>query len=117
MELLDFSSPTLKVMVGEEGNEEDFWVHQKILTSRSEFFKRATNGQWLESDERLITLPEDRPDVFRLYLNLLYTRQVATKSWRTLCQVYVLAEKLQDASAKNSVIDAMHVNLISLGWA
>ncbi|KAJ4365521.1 hypothetical protein N0V83_008140 [Neocucurbitaria cava] len=106
-----FSSPTLKVVVGEEGNEEKFWVHQNILTSHSEFFKRATNGQWLESDERLVTLPEDRPDVFRLYLNLLYTKQIATKTWITLCQIYVLAEKLQDTSAKDSAIDAMHAAL------
>lgn len=106
-----FSSPTLKVVVGEEGNEEEFWVHQNILTSHSEFSKRATNGQWLESDERLVTLPEDRPDVFRLYLNLLYTKQIARKKWITLCQMYVLAEKLQDTSAKNSTINAMHATL------
>lgn len=109
--LRSFASSVIQVKVGKEGNEQTFWAHQDILTSRSEFFKRATNGKWLESDERLVTLPEDKPDIFRLYLNLVYTKQIATKEWMMLCQMYVLAEVLQDVRSKNCIMDAMYTLL------
>ncbi|KAF1843600.1 uncharacterized protein K460DRAFT_396866 [Cucurbitaria berberidis CBS 394.84] len=111
MEVLNFASPILQVKVGQGGDEQTFWVHQNILASRSEFFKRATNGKWLESDERLVTLPEDKPDIFSLYLNHLYTKRIPTKDFRILCQTYVLAEVLQDIQAKNCVIDALYARL------
>jgi hypothetical protein len=85
-------------------------VHQSILTTHSEFFVRATNGKWAESDERLVTLPDDRPEIFRLYVNILYTTEVATKGheeWESLCRLYILAEKLQDVVTKNRLTDAI----------
>lgn len=59
----------------------------------------------------MVSLPDDDVEVFRLYLNLMYTNQLATKGpkeLQKLCRLFVLAEKLQDQTAKNHIIDGMH---------
>jgi hypothetical protein len=90
---------------------ETFYVHEKLVTTRSEFFKRAASGLWQQDATHLVNLPEDDPDVFKIYLNLVYTGQLATQSadeWIKLCRLYVLAEKLQDLQAKNETIKGMY---------
>jgi hypothetical protein len=102
------SGPIIQVCLGEEGAQQTISVHQNILTARSEFFKRATNGKWGEA--RVVPLPEDQPEDFSRYVNILYKGEVATKGpeeWLDLCHLYILAEKLQDVRTKNSVIEAM----------
>ncbi|KAI4711420.1 hypothetical protein J4E89_003985 [Alternaria sp. Ai002NY15] len=62
-------------------------------------------------DPNSSTLPDDDPDTFRLYLNLVYTHQLVTRGtgqWLKLCRLYVLAEKLQDITSKNQIIDGMY---------
>jgi hypothetical protein len=103
-------------------------AHESFLTTRSEFFRRAMNGNWTESDTRLFKLPEDDPKTFALYLNYAYTGQLSTTrrsaeevgslelhtfdryiecEYRSLLQLYVLAEKLQDVLAKNDILIAV----------
>ena len=102
----------LKVRVGSGLNTASFFVHSTLLTSRSDFFKHATNQDSKESEEIVVALPDDDPDTFRRYLNLVYAHQLVTKEtmqWLKLCRLYVLAEKLQDVTSKNQVIDVMCV--------
>jgi len=102
----------LKVRVGSGLNTASFFVHSKLLTSRSDFFKHATNHDSKESEETIVALPDGDPDTFRRYLNLVYAHQLVTKEtmqWLKLCRLYVLAEKLQDVTSKNQVIDGMCV--------
>jgi hypothetical protein len=85
-------------------------VHEALFTSRSEFLQRATSRDNQETDVRMlaVTLPDDDPNTFHLYLNLVYANQLVTKGtkqWLKLCQLYVLAEKLQDITSKNRIID------------
>lgn len=113
-------SKLVTVVVGKEPNQQRFSVHEGIICARSEFFQRAMNGNWEESKERIIKLPEDDPKVFNVYINLLYTGRVATDSLESprtgkvrceemyaLGQLYVVCEKLQDKSTKNSVIQSL----------
>lgn len=112
----------LAVCVGEKlcnttPEERTYYVHQNLITARSEYFKRATNGKWLESDERTVNLREDLPYVFEIYLSLLYTGTLATKNrlrnhetaeeYEVLARIYVLAERLQDTKAKNFISEAI----------
>lgn len=57
-------------------------------------------------------MPEDDPTTFRLYAVLSYTGFLTTKDlpfeWQSLVDIYVLAEKLRDAWAKDHVVEAMH---------
>ncbi|KAJ4309787.1 hypothetical protein N0V94_008765 [Neodidymelliopsis sp. IMI 364377] len=102
-----------------------FLVHESFLTTRSEFFKRAMNGRWIESATRTISLVDDDPHTFALYLNHIYKNELSTmakskeelhalpssqfskhihEEYMALFRLYVLAEKLQDVSARNEVI-------------
>jgi len=80
------------------------------------------DGNWTESKERIVRLPEDDPVTFEVYVNLAYTGLLFTKNTdekRTaatisdeldeLCRLYVLGEKLQDKAAKSSAVQALLV--------
>lgn len=58
------------VLVGAE--QERFELHQSILCASSDFFKAALNGNFLEAAGTL-TLPEQKPDIFRYFIYWLYT--------------------------------------------
>ncbi|KAF2869129.1 hypothetical protein BDV95DRAFT_670057 [Massariosphaeria phaeospora] len=106
-------SKLLTVRVGKPPSSEEF-VFSEDLVLHAEFFKRAMNGRWAESQDRSIDMPENDPDIFALYLHFLQTQQVPLSErtgqegigdkFRDLTRVYVLAEQLQDSRTKNSVI-------------
>lgn len=66
-----------------------------------------------------MNLPKDDPDVFAKYVFWIYRNQLATRTtydnwdyedkpeYMTLAELFVLGEKLQDASFKNDVVDAI----------
>jgi len=103
-------------------------VHESFLTSRSEFFRRALNGNWQEAETRVIKLPDDDPEIVALYINFVYTGQLSTakinekrisalgllefydcieEEHDTLFSIFILGEKLQDVKAKNATMAAM----------
>jgi hypothetical protein len=131
----------ITIRVGKEPEHKDFIAHESFLTSRSEFFRRALNGNWKEAETRTISLPDDDHRIFDIYMNFVYTGQFITTrksqeehsslDFRTWCTfmvkeyddmfcVYVLAEKFQDIATKNTVIAAliemMHLEHKEDGW-
>jgi hypothetical protein len=57
----------------------------ELAGRRSVFFRNALkdhglNDCWKEGDERLITLAEDDPEIFSLYLHLLYDEPLLLRS-------------------------------------
>jgi hypothetical protein len=110
----------LTVLVGKEPNQQRFSIHESIICAQSDFFLRAMSGNWLEQEDRLVKFPEDDPEIFAIYINLVYTEQTATSpsvspreqktindEYVLLAKLYVLAEKLQDKLAKNIIIMAI----------
>lgn len=131
----------LTVRVGKGGKEKDFVAQESFLTSRSEYFRRAMNKIWTETGSRVIELPTEKPDIFALYLSFVYTGQLATmrtsqekllaqeaatfqdnieSEYRDVFETYALAEKLQDAMAKNAAItaaiQAMKMRSVNDAW-
>ncbi|KAF2827444.1 hypothetical protein CC86DRAFT_439935 [Ophiobolus disseminans] len=116
------SSPIL-VKVGTGCESQNFIVHKDLVLSRSVFFQNALNGSWIEADERLVPLPEDEPALFSLYLKLPYvshsdqiecdTDKTSTDSsvvadkYAVLSKLYVLADKLMDDTAKETILAAI----------
>ncbi|KAF2023293.1 hypothetical protein EK21DRAFT_18013, partial [Setomelanomma holmii] len=95
------------VAVGRGPERRTFSVHSNLLMKRSNFFQSAMESGTSPEGFRL---PDDYPDIFRLYISLLYCGNVSTRGateWIMLCRLYVLGEKLQDCQAKNTIIDAM----------
>ena len=82
------------------------------------------SGIWSETKKQTVELPEEDPDPFHLYVDLLYAGRLAVvaasppehKHWNiestTLAKVYVLAEKLQDSDAKNKALAAILVGSV-----
>jgi hypothetical protein len=93
-------------------------VHECFII-HANFFRRALNGNWAESDDRVITMMEDDPEIFAKYLHFVYIKEFPAMphttlvsdqiigEYRMLARVYVLAEKLQDIRTKNAIVQAM----------
>jgi hypothetical protein len=104
----------VKVIVGKDSEKQQtFFVHEGLICARSKFFHKALNGNWTESSERLVKLPDDKPVIFELYLQLLYTNNLPIgvtedgKQFSELARLYVLAEKVMDTKSKNIIVAAM----------
>ncbi|KAF2660739.1 hypothetical protein K491DRAFT_573800, partial [Lophiostoma macrostomum CBS 122681] len=116
---------TVKLLVGDAQQQEEFIVHEHIITTRSKFFEAALKDAWKEAEERVIKLPEDDPEVVLQYVRLLYGQNMSFKvapdskfastvqaaffsKSELLCKLYVFGEKMQDLRLKNTAMEAMH---------
>lgn len=112
----------MTVRIGTLTDQKEFIVYEGTICARSEFFRRALNGNWAESEERLVRLTEDEPAIFAIYLNHVYTNQLATidirrdrqdteaefdngirEEYVRLSKLYVLCKRLQDVKGKNAI--------------
>ena len=94
-----------------------FSVHENVICSSSEFFKKAMSGEWKESNERSIRLENDKPEVFQIYMHWLYHCHLPVRiddpglagnaEYVQLANAYILGDILQDVDFKDAVIDAM----------
>jgi hypothetical protein len=64
-----YSSPIIPVRVGPHA--ETFPVHRDILT-KSEYFRKALDGEFREAGDQAIDLPEEDPDIFSFVIAYLY---------------------------------------------
>lgn len=115
-------NPTFEVAVGSE----TFSLHTSVFTERSEFFRAARKPEWLAgAPKKPVELRDEDPKVFNEYMNCVYFEQEGIKHYandlksiaetdRTepanagfegLTRVYLLADKLQNLSTTNVVID------------
>ncbi|KAI9876477.1 MAG: hypothetical protein M1830_006433 [Pleopsidium flavum] len=109
-----FGAQTIvNVIVGSE--KRNFGIHKDLLKHHSTYFDAALTGTFKESQEGLVLLPEDSPDVFELFVNWLYTQAFFwgkedtedLMTWRNLVQLYVFADLRGVSTLKNLVIDAI----------
>ncbi|KAJ4348541.1 uncharacterized protein N0V89_009918 [Didymosphaeria variabile] len=123
-------SSIVRIRAGKVQHQETFVAHETIL-ARSDFFRNAMNGNWLESDTRTIEMSEDDPYTVGLYLQFIYVKELPHDSneplmdqleqeYKDLAKVYVLANKLQDTTTKTCtvrrVFDLLQVNVDSEIW-
>ncbi|OSS46588.1 hypothetical protein B5807_08442 [Epicoccum nigrum] len=126
------SSPCIRVDVGTGPAMKQFTVYESLITSNSAFFANALGHDWKEARERVVPLPENEPEVFRLYLTYLYASIIpiipasskgegveeredgegdvekgAQDQYIALSKLYVLAEQLVDETTKSTVLDAL----------
>jgi hypothetical protein len=74
-------------------------------------------GEWKESSQRTIQLPEDEPSVVALYVHWLYYRTLpvfcdepglpGNTEYLDLVKGYVFGDKILDKRFQNAIIDAM----------
>lgn len=66
---IDFGNDVI-VSVGKD--ERRFVAHKDTLSRSSTFFQAAFSGEWLESKEKLVRMPEQDSTVFSIYLHWRY---------------------------------------------
>lgn len=109
----DFSD-TFVVYVGAERNQH--LVHEAFALT-SGFFAAAISGKWEEVNTNGVALPDQEPNLFKVYLEWLYTKAFTTDNddSRTppnvllrLSKLYILGQYLLDFSFRNSVVDRVY---------
>lgn len=95
-----------------------FTIHEDLVTPRSEFVALALKREWKEAQQRTIPLPDDEPDVFKLYKKWIYycrifsmngtaANQQGDGEYCLLVKAYILGEKLVDNHFKDAIIDCI----------
>lgn len=102
-------------MVG--GEEKTFSVHEALVRTYSSFFAKAMAGEWKESLQRTIKLPDDEPKILALYIYWLYygtlpvlcdePGRLGNSEYLDLVKAYVLGDKLLDTQFQDTAIDAI----------
>ncbi|KAF7122784.1 hypothetical protein CNMCM5793_000894 [Aspergillus hiratsukae] len=106
---------TVDIAVGVQ--KEIFSVHETLIRASSSFFDKAMAGDWKESQQRTIQLPEDEPGIFALYVKWLYCGTLpvvcdepglpGNSEYINLVKAYVLGDKILDSKFQDTVIDAI----------
>lgn len=115
------------------GPSEVQWrIHENLVSGISDFFRSAFNSGFKESHEDRLTMPEDDPHSFELFIRWLYIRTLTptavssstlaanvmlgkdfTASSPTACiqdylRLYVLASKVLVEELENACVDMAH---------
>lgn len=120
----------MTVLVGP--SEVQFSIHENLLSGISDFFRSAFNSGFKESLEDKLTMPEDDPHSFELFVRWLYIRTLTptalcnstvsanvmlgkdfTAGSSTACiqdylRLYVLASKILVEELENACVDMAH---------
>ena len=87
--------------VGSGEDAESWIIHKRLLAHHSPFFAAAFNGNFAESATNTVCLVEDDPDAFKLFVQWLYSGELARDLGveedlpNTLCLAWALGDKLQ----------------------
>ncbi|RLM00041.1 hypothetical protein CFD26_108239 [Aspergillus turcosus] len=106
---------TVDVVVGAQ--QEVFSVHETLIRASSSFFDKAMAGDWKESQQRTIHLPDDDSEIFAVYVHWLYCGTLpvfsdepgapARAEYLALVKAYVLGDKMLDFRFQNTAIDGI----------
>ncbi|KAI5358143.1 Putative SKP1/BTB/POZ domain superfamily protein [Septoria linicola] len=112
----EFRGTMLTFEVGAD-NPESFLIHEGVAKRASEFVRLALQRDWQEATNRIISLPDDEPDIFEIYQSWLYERKIYTPFWLgaeqsadepvRLVKAWALGDKLLDIDFKDAVMDAL----------
>ncbi|KAL2065906.1 hypothetical protein VTL71DRAFT_3576 [Oculimacula yallundae] len=92
---------------GEMSNQQSqtFPVHKNHLCHYSPFFDAALNGSFAEASTNTISLSAVKPEVFRMFVNWVYTQALVAAAIPSALEVYFLADRLLIPSLQNAAID------------
>ena len=88
-------------------------VHLRLLRARLPYFHRLLED-WSQSDDELVLLPAEDPNIFDQLLAWIYTDnfflQRQHEEWLSLCKLWLLTERYQ-VRAKANHFDQMALTL------
>jgi hypothetical protein len=110
------------MLVGKGESQQMFAVHETVA-ERSKFFRLRMQKRWNAKDEAQITLVDEDPHLFSVYLHTVYfgaehlEKQIApgddasstdvTENAKFLIDLYVLADRLLDPVTADLVIEEL----------
>jgi hypothetical protein len=117
-----FSEP-LKVIVGKE--KIAFYIFKSLICAESDFFKAACHEHWESGRSNTVTLEDDDPDIFSVFMTWLVTQDIKRSSnlmeldaikdsseaggqILQLAKCYVLGDVLRAHNFQNSIMDNLN---------
>jgi hypothetical protein len=126
-----FTSQPLKVVVGDGATKKIFYVNKEVICHESEFFRTACKEEWSINRRNTVTLAEDKPQLFCIFLAWLQTgdieqsadilpldsscpkestdeddvSRVAIDQFELLCRCFFLADSLQSNKFCDCIMD------------
>ncbi|PSN62379.1 hypothetical protein BS50DRAFT_457197, partial [Corynespora cassiicola Philippines] len=107
------------ILVGQDDKQKQFTVHEDLLRTRSKYFDACLKGNpnvgtWIESEDRVVRLPDDEPEVFALYTQSLYVSihlfriDFDPSYWVKLCKLFAFCDMRLDDKCKAIVAQAIY---------
>ena len=88
---------------------EKFQIHENLVCAKSDFFRKAYQGQFKESFTKTVDFV-DEPDIFAKFVEWIYTEDYRVTPMRELdelIRVYILGDKIQATCLKDETIDKL----------
>ncbi|KXT17022.1 hypothetical protein AC579_4331 [Pseudocercospora musae] len=101
----------IRISVGKDGQV--FQVHKGVLKFYSGYFRSAIenieNGRFKKAAKHMITLPEEKPEVFKLFYGWLYARELPRDDSTVLIELWGFADRRIVPLLQNEAIDAIQI--------
>ena len=105
---MDNRNTSVTVLVGYA--KHPFHLDEQRLCTHSPFFLSTLRSGFMETQERVVLLPEVDAETFRVFERWLSNTRVSGfeyLDWALLCKFYVLADYLQISSVQNPILHAL----------
>lgn len=93
-------------------DQREFQVYKGLLTHYSSYFRTALNGKWKEGADKTVRLPEDNPDVFKVFFHWIMTGRLFTTinteiplTEHLICEIFVFGDARGIPELCNVAID------------
>ena len=104
---------TATILVGPQQTK--FIMSMELLLMRSQFFRAALTGNFVEARERVVKLPEVNIRIFRQYTRWLYSGDFVqdidhvyqNDEWKERLWLFVFAEQTLTERLQNQIIDGL----------
>ncbi len=118
-------SEVVEIRVGRKGEEVSYTIHKKLLSETGGIFHEIASSR--SETARIFALNDTDPAVFKLFVEILYSRRVpevlpsATLAAReemlkTLCRLYAMVDKYNLKQAlRNRVMDKVQDGFLKVG--
>jgi len=102
-----------------------FTIPRSVLCSSSPFFNAAFSKQWKENEEKCLSLPEEKANIFSIFLQWAFTGHIVTglpaptkanitsAYFDRLFDLYVFGDKYNSRPLKNRLMDMIVAARIS----
>ncbi|KAI7283851.1 hypothetical protein KC345_g2685 [Hortaea werneckii] len=72
----NFGPTIITFLVGPEGVQSTFLVHEILVRQRSKFVEAISRNDWKEKESRVIHLPEHDKEHFRIFFDYIYSHHI-----------------------------------------